>query len=226
MSKYQPILFSLGIAAVITVCGVNRATAQQPTFFADRQLYEAATEQLTLESFEMPFAVGASIQLPTVSITEISSLPSLESLRRSTAETFATDGFASLEYFSDGPSTIKIIFDEPITAFAIDLISFGNASGGELLVTDNGSMSSPHTLAVAPPSLMPLNTLFIGYVSPDDPFTEVMLSTSTSGDTIAMDNLSFGQALVVPEPSAIVLALLSIATLTVVRRRQRRPARS
>lgn len=219
MSKYQTVLFSLGIAVVLTACGVRTATADV-IFFDSRAEFEAASEQLTMESFEAPFVTGSNIQFPSVSIEEVSPLPEL---RRSTAATFATAGFASLEYFSDGPSTIKIIFDEPVTAFAINLISFGNASGGDLMVADNGSMLTPRIVAVAPPSLMPLNILFIGYISPGVPFTEVLLTTSTSGDTIAMDELSFGQA--IPEPSTIMLALFSIGAFAMVSRRQRTPAR-
>ena len=195
MFKFQPVLCVLAIAAVMTVCGVKSASAQ--TFYDNRQAFNEAVQAFSIESFELPFASGASVQLPSVLIEEISPLPSL---RRSTAATFSTAGFASLEYFSDGPSIIKFVFDDPITAFAIDFISFGNAGGGELTVEDNGVMQTSHVLKVAPPSLLPLNLVFVGYVSPDSPFTEVFLTSSTSGDTIAMDQLTFRSAIAVPEP--------------------------
>jgi hypothetical protein len=55
----------------------------------------------------------------------------------------ATDGLCSLEYRSDGPSTIRFTFAEPQTAFGVSIISFGNTGAGSLTVSDNSGATSP-----------------------------------------------------------------------------------
>lgn len=220
MYKYRTTLFLLGIAAVLMAGRANTASADI-TFYDSRAEFEAASEQLTMESFEAPFATGPFVQFTDVRIEEITAIGADAELRRSTAASFATEGFASIEYYSDGPSEIRFQFSEMITAFSIDLIDFGNAGAGILTIQDNGQMSTPHLVATAPPSLAPLTTLFIGYISPGNPFDEVVLTTSSDGDIIAIDALDYGHA-IVPEPSTMALALFSIGTLAMVGRRRRR----
>jgi hypothetical protein len=208
------------IAAVAMGFSTARPVAAVPTFFTDPVAFQAAAGTTASQGFETPFASGPNVSFTGFTVAEASA----ESfLRQSLAPLMATDGLASLEFRSDGPSNVVFTFSSPVTAFGITINSFGNTGPGTLSVMTNVGMTAAQMLAQSPPQLAPLNEIFFGVVNVDEPFTTVTFTTTSTNDIMTFDGASFSTAAAVPEPSAAGLGALAAAIATVwgaVRRRK------
>jgi hypothetical protein len=208
------------IAAVAMGLCTARPAAAAATFFTDPVAFQAAAGTTAAQGFETPFASGPSVNFTAFTVAETSADAFL---RQSLAPLMATDGVASLEFRSDGPSTVTFTFASPVTAFGITINSFGNTGPGILNVITNVGMTTAMMLGQSPPQLAPLNEIFFGVVNVDEPFTTVTFTTTSTNDIMTFDGASYSTATVVPEPaSAGLLGVGGIALSVLLRRRRRR----
>lgn len=178
--------------------GMASAAQAGPIFFTDRASFEASTPGLSIESFSTPFSSAPSLVFPDVTITESSINPLLMRWFN------GTDGDGGFFFISDGPSSITFSFASPINTFGIDIVDFGTVVGsGSFTYGDNSGGVSSHLVASA--SLPPGNGLFFGINNPDVSFSQVTLTSTTSDESVFIDQLLFGTSMIVPEPSTLTL---------------------
>jgi hypothetical protein len=199
--------------------GVRDAARADVTYFTDESAFQAAVNNLTLESFETPSAPSPSLTFGDVTIGETSALAELWT---TSAPTKVTNGQYALELFADGPSSLTFNFAEPMSAFGIHIMSFGTTGPGTLTVSDNSGSTTPQILATSNPLLPPLNDIFFGIHNTDAAFTQVTFSMTTTGDAVAFDGLrSCPEAAAVPEPWSALLAGPIFAFIAARRMRRR-----
>lgn len=199
----------LAAGMALLACFAAGSASAAPVIYDSQSAFDSAVAGFAVQGFETPIAGGATVTLPGFTISESSANPGLN---QGFAPTMATDGNCSIEYRSDGPSTVRFTFSEPQTAFGVSIISFGNTGNGYLSVTDNSGVTSTLMLATSPPQLDPLNTIFYGIESLDAPFTQIEFFTTSADDLIAFDGVrSLAASEVVPEPTSLTLGVLGVA---------------
>lgn len=188
----------LATAALLAVASLEAQAAT--TFYTDRAAFEAATQPLTVEDF----ANGAFA--PGLSVT-------------------TSDGrrLGGAGVWRDRPTpagaTTTWSFATAVTAFGADFDLSPAGSGTGLRFTLDGTQELATQLWEIAPS-------FFGFIT-DSPFSSVRISSgdlSVFGiaETHNMDNLSFGDALVVPStvplPAGLPLLLAALGGFAVLRR--------
>ncbi len=175
--------------------------------FLDRNDFEAATDGLAFEGFNEGFDDATSLLFDDFSVHSIGANPFW-----STNEArFVSEGARAVAYTSDflGQS-VRFDFDNPIQIFGIDINDWGTPAGAQGVLTvstDTGSLSEWLLAEVNGGTLPTGNTIFFGVID-SEPFSSLTLFSNTSGhtigDTIGLDNLSYGGLMAdqIPEPSS------------------------
>jgi hypothetical protein len=199
--------------------GISTSASADVIYYTDESSFQAAVNNLTLESFEAAFGPSPTLTFGDVSITETSALAELWT---TSAPTKVTNGQYAIEVFADGPSTVTFNFAEPMSAFGIHITSFGTTGPGTLTVSDNSGATTPQILATSNPLLPPLNDVFFGIHNTDAAFTQITFSMTTTADSVAFDGLrSCPETAAVPEPHTALLvgAALTFFAARRIRRR-------
>jgi len=212
----------LSAAFVTVLIFSNTAVLAAPVFYfndpvADRNTFQAATTNLSTESFEDAFLSGNSLSFATGS-SQAFTVTSDTSMLQETYSRFVSDGSAALG-FSEYPSaTITFTFDTPVYAFGIDVndMNFGTMSYSDnlgnslihVLDGDNGTSAGGQGFQ---------NLQFFGMTNTES-FSSVQLSFTNSDSqlagTISVDRLeyqttilpdSISQDSVVPVPASVWL---------------------
>lgn len=218
----RSLIVSMSRRALVVLCllaaSSSQATASLITF-TDRTAFLAAANITTSVDFE-----GLA---PADSFTFFSSPPGLTTgganFSSTTDNLFVIDpGFQSPDFFwSSGgylidndfsTSALVITLAPGVTAFGADLSSFG--AGDITIALAGGDM-----LTLASPGQP--NFAFLGFTSDQDILS---LAFSKSGDSVVLDNVSFGQTAqtAVPEPASLTLLGLGLAGMGARRWRQRK----
>jgi hypothetical protein len=211
------------VAALAMGFCTTRPADAAPTFFTDETAFQAAAGTSVAEGFEAPFSTAPAVTFTGFTVTE-TSVDAM--LRQSLAPLMLTDGQASLEFRSDGPSTIVFNFASPVSAFGITIKSFGNTGGGTLSVITNVGMTASMMLGQSPPQLAPLNEIFFGVVNTAEPFTSVTFTSTSTNDIMTFDGGSYSTATVIPEPSSAGLGAVAAGVAMLYGARRRRKGRT
>lgn len=122
---------------------------------------------------------------------------------------------------SGAPFEITFFFTQPLNAFGIHVMDFGDlASTGQLLLGND--LGDQFIVAETPPALANGNILFFGMVNSELAFSSVTFTKTTMTDGIAIDEVYFGvrsDLAAVPEPAPIMLLAIGLVWLGVIRQR-------
>jgi len=174
-----------------------------PAIYTSEATFLDIVSGLELESFESQATTSqntAPIVTSAFTATIETSSPGTLNWRiidfnRPDAGTYATDGNKFVEAGSQSgnvPFIITFTFNDPITAFGLNIVDFGDlASEGELILRNEFGQS--FTIATAP-GLDDGNLLFFGLENSSQPFSTVYLEKTTTTDGIALDEIYFQPA--------------------------------
>ena len=189
------------VSTVLTITFVARGTTtydNEADFIQDVSL-------VNVESFEtLPVDTSVSqhsfLTLPDFTITEQASTLSVHDVPDSGV--MATDGD---KYVRDTDGlAMTITFNNPQTAFGINIIDWGDNGSGTLTFGDNIG----HTFQIAS-GAQPSGTIFFFGIATDQTFTEVTLNQTLAGDSWAVDEAYYN----IPEPATLLLLGLSVVML-------------
>ncbi len=163
--------------------------------------FASATSGLSHESFEGTSSFTTRTDSIDFGAFTASSTPANLSIRHeSVGDNFATDGSKYLRNQSFS-SSLTLSFDAAINAFALDITGWGVGRNGTLTLDTS---SGDSTLVATGPRTSG-ETLFFGFTS-DTAFSELILTSTSSRDSWAVDNLFFGSHTAsAPEPSSFLL---------------------
>jgi len=196
---------------------------------------------LGVETFETqppgPFVAGQlTVSFPPTAVTALITDPppgaAAQVLGANSSDYFATSGTRFMQVETTGDSNFLLFtFSAPVNALGFYGTSFSDYSAfppGDpippIAISLDGGVLIP-TLSVNPRTVVPSSVNFFGVLS-DTPFTTALLVNplGTSGDGIAIDDLTIGVTMTaaVPEPSTWMLMTLGLFGVVAVARRKRR----
>jgi hypothetical protein len=196
---------------VLWACSVALA---EPMVFATRAEFEAAVQNVAVQGFEAQFETAVAVSFPGFTVAEDSPFANVTS-----RTDYVSAGQRSLGFTWNGERTLTFTFNDPIDAFAADILDFGTCCGAMALniVSDTGELNQ---VAAVGGDLPRGNLQFLG-VTTDQPFKVLSFTSdqNSDNDLIVFDEVAFRS---VPEPEGIVLVVAAGAWLLTVRRRDRR----
>lgn len=180
------------VCTVLTITFVARGT----TTYDNEADFLQDVSPVNVESFEaLPVDTSVSqhsfLTLPDFTITEQASTLSVHDVPD--YGVMATDGD---KYVRDTDGlAITITFNDPQTAFGVNIIDWGDNGSGMLTFSDNIG----HTFQIAS-GAQPNGTIFFFGIATDQTFTEVTLNQTLAGDSWAVDEVYY-----IPEPATLLL---------------------
>ena len=193
------------ISAVVLAWGATSLEGAVQ-LFADRALFEAATYGLEFEGFEEDF--GSNFTEHDFDDFKLSVVAGGNSFSSTNEGFFVSEGDRAVVYTSDEfGQEINFGFTEPIYIFGIDINDWGTPSQAvgvlEVFNETNSFDEELAALAATDPRLGRGNTIFFGVID-ENPFSSVTIRSTTGGDLIGLDNVSYGGPMVeqIPEPSS------------------------
>lgn len=178
------------------------------------------TSGLEQEGFESTATFSTRTDQVDFSLfTAQSAIPNLSLFGSSSGDMFATEGSNYLRNQSFS-GAITLSFNSAINAFALDLAGWGVNRNGTLTLSNELGDS----VLISTGARTRGETLFFGVLS-DQAFQQITLTSTTSRDSWAMDNLYFGMnstnstvtTASVAEPSGLWLMLIGLAGLSLRR---------
>ena len=169
---------------------------------------------VNVESFEaLPVdssvAQHSFLTLPDFTITEQASTLSVHDIPN--LGVMATDGDKYVRN-TDGLA-MTITFNNPQTAFGVNIIDWGDNGSGTLTFSDNIG----HTFQIAS-GAQPNGTIFFFGITTNQAFTEVTLNQTLISDSWAVDEVYYEP---VPVPGAIILGSLGLSFSGLLLRKRR-----
>jgi len=203
-------------------CLLGGAAQALPTFFTDRTAFTASAGPLGEERFETAFVPIATRSFAGFDLgVEDGSLVSI-----------ADPGFVSegARAVSDGaPSSQRFLFafDQPVFAFGLDIIGFGDVAAPHALTASTGDgQLTGYEIDSVPPQNASETVQFWGVVSSSS-FSTLTLDTGVGGDRVGLDFAVFStepSSSAVPVPAALPLLGSALAALAFAHRRRRADA--
>lgn len=227
----------IAFAAAFASLVVGGAASAAPTYYATRGAFDAANTGLTFEGFEKMDATSTvTFTSPLNSTTSIAGVVSPGEIVAGISFdlTDGHDAYVAAPGQSanttraigvNTPTTAgwKVSFDAPTNAFGVDAyqnFGGGGQSGSPILVTVNLYDASSSLIDSSTFSVPSGSNGFFG-VSSTVGISYLTIDNRASFDVI--DNIEFGAAPAVPEPSTYALMALGLAGIAgVARRRQAR----
>jgi hypothetical protein len=200
----------LGLAsAALLVLAAPAAAA--PTYYFDAASFAADAPALGFESFEAPSFVQPTFQIFSDVVVVSSGLLFTDNM-------FPTDGKLLLSIVT--PSTITFNFNQPITAFGIDVVGLGTVGFTDLVLTTANGSGQIYADFI---SNAFDNVLFAGVIDPTG-FTAVTLSGTSASDVIEFDRLFYSipdPVGGVPEPANWALMIAGFGLVGAAQRRHK-----
>lgn len=210
---------TLQLSALAAAATLSLSAQAAPTFYSSEAAFMAAAAgiPLTTETFN-----NYSGQ-PTTSITNLASGLNISSNTYLYDENNTTNcagstkgNCISFDTPWNGSSQLFTFDSGAINAFGLFLGDLATVGQTLLTLTTSTGATKSYTLNNSSSG----NERYFGVLDLDATFTSVRLQNSDYGDTVYIDNVSWGKGNVVPEPGILAMLGLGLAGMAMVRRRQ------